>query len=90
MSFVLTTFLTNPQVHVLILFSHAGIVSLSFVAYEFRNWRSLQLFISLSGLPILLAYFLIPESPRWLYRKGKVDRANAVIKQIAEGIAHIY
>ena len=71
-----------------ILISHTGIVFLSFVAYELRNWRSLQLFISLSGLPILLAYFFIPESPRWLYRKGKVDRANAVIKQIAEGKEH--
>ena len=40
-------------------------------------------------MPILLAYFLIPESPRWLYRKGKVDRANAIIKEIAEGVEHI-
>ena len=39
----------------------------------------------MSGLPILVVYFLIPESPRWLFRKGKVDMANAVIKEIAEG-----
>ena len=64
---------------------YTGIVLLSFVAYEVRNWRNLQFFISMSGLPILVVYFLIPESPRWLFRKGKVDMANSVIKEIAEG-----
>jgi len=46
------------------------------------GWR--YMFI-IGGLPAILAVFLtrlLPESPRWLIRKGEVDRARAVIELI--------
>jgi hypothetical protein len=41
--------------------------------------------IAFSGIPLLLIYFLVPESPRWLLRKGRAKQANEVIRAIAKG-----
>ena len=50
-----------------------------------NNWRILFSFTTI--LHNLETYFLLknlPESPKWLYGKGKIDESNEMIKNIAE------
>lgn len=69
----------------MIIFLFTGMVILCLLAYVFRNWRRLAEVVSLMGLPLLLLYFVLPESPRWLQDKGRLKEANAVMKKITEG-----
>ncbi|KAK9126293.1 hypothetical protein Scep_015139 [Stephania cephalantha] len=53
------------------------------------TWRWM---LGVAGLPALAQYFLLmflPESPRWLYRKGKKDEARDILSKIypAEEVA---
>ncbi|XP_047940493.1 probable inositol transporter 2 [Salvia hispanica] len=46
------------------------------------TWRWM---LGVAGLPALLQFILmllLPESPRWLYRKGREDEAEAILKKI--------
>lgn len=46
------------------------------------TWRWM---LGVAGLPALLQFALmifLPESPRWLYRKGKVEEAKAILEKI--------
>ena len=58
---------------------------LALLVYYNRDWRHLHFWtgtLCLVGLP---AYFLIPESPRWLAANGRVDEAERVFLDIAKG-----
>ncbi|XP_071478128.1 organic cation transporter protein-like [Diadema antillarum] len=61
-----------------------GYVVLSLLAYLIRDWRHLQLAISipLVGLFLLVPFF--PESARWLMSRGKIERASSIIKKVAK------
>ncbi|KAF4379190.1 inositol transporter 4 [Cannabis sativa] len=46
------------------------------------TWRWM---LGVAGLPALIQFFLmmsLPESPRWLYRKNKVDEARSILEKI--------
>ena len=50
-----------------------------------NNWRILFLFTTI--LHFFATYFILkylPESPKWLYDKGKIDESLEMIKKIAE------
>ncbi|KAJ2951125.1 hypothetical protein O0L34_g5514 [Tuta absoluta] len=47
------------------------------------NWRDLQLALSLPGCLLLLLWFYLPESPRWLISKGRTQEAKAVLQRAA-------
>ncbi|XP_023954319.1 organic cation transporter protein [Bicyclus anynana] len=57
--------------------------TLPIIAYFVRDWRHLQLVTSLPWSFVLLYYFLIPESPRWLITTGKKEKAIEVLTYIA-------
>ncbi|XP_072021042.1 organic cation transporter protein-like [Amphiura filiformis] len=60
-----------------------GYMLLSVLAYFFRDWRTLELVIS---VPMFLYLFLIPffpESARWLLSKGDIEKARPVIEKAA-------
>jgi len=64
-------------------FFSAGMCTLAALAYFFRDWRTLQLWCSLPTVTLLLYYFLVPESPRWLLTVGREGEALALLKEIA-------
>ncbi|XP_071956989.1 organic cation transporter-like protein [Antedon mediterranea] len=61
-----------------------GFVILAFMAYFIRSWRNLLLIGSVCPVPILIVYFFIPESPRWLLLKNKQKEAKAILQKIAK------
>ncbi|XP_075975244.1 organic cation transporter protein-like [Anticarsia gemmatalis] len=59
-------------------------VTLPIIAYFVRDWRPLQLITSLPWNVVIVYYWLIPESPRWLITVGKREEAIKVLKYIAK------
>ena len=60
-----------------------GYMCLSGFAYQWRNWRDLQLAIALMPVPFLIMWFFIPESPRWLLAHDKVAKGKEVSETMA-------
>ncbi|XP_026326759.1 carcinine transporter [Hyposmocoma kahamanoa] len=61
-----------------------GLILLSGVTYLLRDWRSLSLATSVPFISYYLYWFFLPESPRWLLLKGKLEEANEILKSIAK------
>ena len=53
-------------------------------AYNFRDWYSLQLVGHLPTAVLLVLYFLVPESPRWLIASDQSDKAIEIINKGAK------
>ncbi|XP_038058409.1 organic cation transporter protein-like [Patiria miniata] len=66
------------------IFFALGYLLLSFCAYFIRDWRHLQLVISLPYLLCFLMLIILPESPRWLISKGRFKEAKKIITKIAK------
>ncbi|XP_068990501.1 organic cation transporter protein-like [Neodiprion pinetum] len=62
----------------------AGILGVSLIAYYVRDWRNLQLCVSLPALFLVFHVWLIPESPRWLYYSGRTSRAWAIVGKYSD------
>ena len=61
-----------------------GYSVLPWVAYAVPSWWKLQLVIS-SPLPVfLIIYWFLPECPRWLLTKGRVNEARTILKKAAQ------
>ncbi|XP_037087275.1 organic cation transporter protein-like [Pollicipes pollicipes] len=86
--FTLTVEATGPKLRATagILFVipyNLGLMALPGVAYLVRDWRYLQLAISLPYALVLVYVWLLPESPRWLAERGRHADALAVLKRAA-------
>ncbi|KAL8560146.1 hypothetical protein ACOMHN_021641 [Nucella lapillus] len=61
-----------------------GGIMLDLIGYLERDW----FFINIIGTcPIVLAlslWWIIPESPRWLAKKGRIQEAEAILRKIAK------
>jgi len=64
-----------------------GCIILTIFAYclQSASWRTETFVDCLPGLLLLFAYPIIPESPRWLHVKGRLDEAQEVLKAIEAG-----
>lgn len=45
------------------------------LAYMLRDWRYLQIALSLLSSVYLIIFFILPESPRWLLATGQNEKA---------------
>lgn len=61
-----------------------GHLTLPVFAYFIRDWHKLQFAISIPSVLLLSYYWLLPESPRWLYASGHLDEAAAVLEKAAK------
>ena len=58
-----------------------GYSVLPWIAYAIPSWWKLQLVMS-APLPIFLVmYFFIPECPRWLLAKGRINEAKIILEK---------
>nr|XP_049691681.1 carcinine transporter isoform X2 [Helicoverpa armigera] len=65
------------------IFYTLGLILLSAVTYLLRDWRSLALATSVPFFFYYLYWFVLPESPRWLLMRERLEEANNVLKTIA-------
>ncbi|XP_057595111.1 solute carrier family 22 member 1 [Hippopotamus amphibius kiboko] len=61
-----------------------GLVLLSGLAYALPHWRWLQLAVSLPTFLLLLCYWCVPESPRWLLSQKRNTQAVKIMDHIAQ------
>ncbi|EAA07935.5 organic cation transporter protein isoform X1 [Anopheles arabiensis] len=61
-----------------------GHLTLAGFAYFLREWRQLQFALSIFSVLMLSYYWLVPESPRYLFTSGNVDGAVTVLEQAAK------
>ncbi|KAJ8315473.1 hypothetical protein KUTeg_007623, partial [Tegillarca granosa] len=53
-------------------------------AYFIRDWKTLQLVLSVPSAVSLIYFLIIPESPRWLLSQGRYKDAMKTIRKISE------
>lgn len=58
-------------------------ILLPVLAYFVRDWRRLQLVTAIPWVIVVIYYWLIPESPRWLITVGKRKEAIEILTKIA-------
>ena len=57
-----------------------GHVSVGLLVYLIPNMLNYELIVGISFLSSLPMWYFMPESPRWLLEKGKLDEAKATLK----------
>ncbi|XP_068605152.1 solute carrier family 22 member 21-like [Brachionichthys hirsutus] len=61
-----------------------GYALLPLAAYFIRGWRMLLVASAIPPLLFLPMWWVIPESPRWLLQKGRVEEAELIIRKAAK------
>ncbi|XP_051259111.1 solute carrier family 22 member 4-like isoform X2 [Dicentrarchus labrax] len=52
-------------------------------AYLVRNWRHLSLLMAVPGIACIPLWWLVPESPRWLVSRGRLQEAELLLRSAA-------
>ncbi|OCT73833.1 solute carrier family 22 member 13 [Xenopus laevis] len=60
-----------------------GLMTLPGVSYGIRNWRTLQIVGSVPTALLFFYIWVVPESARWLFIKGKKEKAVKLLKKAA-------
>lgn len=61
-----------------------GLMSLAGWGYLIRDWQYLIIATSSASLFILLSWWFVPESPRWLLSRGQVAKAEKILTKMAK------
>ncbi|XP_050360806.1 carcinine transporter-like [Nymphalis io] len=64
------------------IFYTIGATSLPWIALACGHWKTISLATSIPMALAILAPFIIPESPRWLLSKGRIDEAVSKVVTI--------
>ncbi|XP_037903777.1 carcinine transporter isoform X2 [Hermetia illucens] len=65
-----------------------GLMMLAGVTYLVRDWVKLSLYTSTPFLLYFLYIFIMPESPRWLLMKGRLEKALEILQVMAKVNGH--
>ncbi|XP_070569258.1 organic cation transporter protein-like [Ptychodera flava] len=89
-AFVIVTELVGPSKRVFAgmvtqFYFSAGYMVFAGLAYFIRDWWILQIVISAPYVILILMYWILPESPRWLLSTGRTERALKVIRKFEKG-----
>ncbi|XP_056279399.1 organic cation/carnitine transporter 2-like [Pseudoliparis swirei] len=60
-----------------------GVMMLPATAYFVTSWRHLSLAMAVPGLACIPLWWLIPESPRWLVSRGRIQEAETLLRSAA-------
>ncbi|XP_020605193.1 solute carrier family 22 member 15-like [Orbicella faveolata] len=60
-----------------------AIMILSGIAYFIRDWRQLTIVTGVPGIVYVAGWFFIPESVRWLLKKGRQAEAREILSKVA-------
>ncbi|XP_066170698.1 solute carrier family 22 member 13-like [Sylvia atricapilla] len=60
-----------------------GQMSVAGLSYGIRNWRLLEIAGSAPMFALFFYFWVIPESPRWLVTKGRIEEAKKVLQKAA-------
>ncbi|XP_075227145.1 organic cation transporter protein-like isoform X2 [Lycorma delicatula] len=58
-------------------------IVISGIAYYIKDWRNLQIAITVPAVPFLALWWILPESPRWLLTMGRVEETFEVLEEAA-------
>uniref|UniRef100_A0A023GLG6 Putative synaptic vesicle transporter svop n=1 Tax=Amblyomma triste TaxID=251400 RepID=A0A023GLG6_AMBTT len=61
-----------------------GYLVLALVAYIIKSWFYVQLVAMVAALILVVGYWVLPESPRWLMANKKFSRARKIIMNAVE------
>jgi len=61
-----------------------GHASLAVFAYFIREWRWYQFSITIFSAVFVIYIWLVPESPRWLFTTGRLDKSIKILEKIAK------
>ncbi|MCS7462016.1 MFS transporter [Paenibacillus doosanensis] len=62
-----------------------GATAVGFVSAWLSKYQDFRLIFIAAGVPVLLIFLVrvkVPESPLYLYRKGKVEEANRILREV--------
>ncbi|KAJ9601405.1 hypothetical protein L9F63_000429, partial [Diploptera punctata] len=65
-------------------FFSTGYILTAAFAYFIKDWRMLQLALSLPGIVFLSYWWFVPESARWLITKGRNEEAKQILLKAAK------
>uniref|UniRef100_A0ABD2WW67 Major facilitator superfamily (MFS) profile domain-containing protein n=1 Tax=Trichogramma kaykai TaxID=54128 RepID=A0ABD2WW67_9HYME len=68
---------------VICIFFATAMTLLALLSYLLRHWYSLSLAISVPFVLLFSYYWIIPESPRWLLSKNRIDEAEEIVQTMA-------
>lgn len=60
-----------------------GHLTLAGFGYFIRDWHYLQFALSIPSVVLISYYWLVPESPRWLFTVGRVKEASTQLEKAA-------
>lgn len=61
------------------MFYALGITAVAGWSYFFRDWPLLQIILGLHSSILILHWWFVDESPRWLYSQGRLIEAGEIV-----------